>query len=100
MAKSKFNELDKIIFVRWVDRSLDQSLIKQTIKVGFRVITIWPFNLKIMDEKKKLANPRICYKVNQHNMNNYGIKHWLLHEEPKHQDYVEMTCNLIVTNNL
>jgi hypothetical protein len=33
-------------------------------------------------------------------MNNYGIKHWLLHEEPKHQDYVEMTCNLIVTNNV
>jgi hypothetical protein len=52
MAKRKFNELDKIIFVRWVDRSLDQSLIKQTIKVGFRVIKIWPFKLKLMDEKK------------------------------------------------
>ncbi len=75
MVKSKFNELDKIIFVRWVGRSLDQSLIKQTIKVGFRVIRIWPFNPKIMDEKIKLANLRICYKVNQHNMNNYGINH-------------------------
>lgn len=75
MAQSKFNELDKIIFVRWVDRSLDQSLIKQTIKVGFRVIIIWPFNPKITDEKIKLANPRICYKVNEHKMNNYGIKH-------------------------
>jgi hypothetical protein len=56
MVKSKFNELDKIIFVRWVGRSLNQSLIKQTIKVGFRVIRIWPFNPKIMDEKK-IANP-------------------------------------------
>jgi hypothetical protein len=75
MVKSKFNELDKIIFVRWVGRSLDQSLIKQTIKVGFRVIRIWPFNPKIMDEKIKLTNPRICYKINQHKMNNYGINH-------------------------
>jgi hypothetical protein len=75
MAKSKFNELDKNIFVRWADRSLDQSLIKKTIKVGFRVIIIWPFNLKIMDEKIKRANPGICYKVNQHNMNNHGINH-------------------------
>jgi hypothetical protein len=73
MVKSKSNELDKIIFVRWVDRSLDQSLIKQTIEVGVRVIRIWPFNLKIIYEKIKLENPRICYKVNQHNMNIYGI---------------------------
>lgn len=63
MAKSKFNELDKIIFVRWVDRSLNQSLIKQTIKVGFKVIIIWPFNPKITDEKIKLANQEFVTKL-------------------------------------
>jgi hypothetical protein len=52
MAKSKFNELDKFNFIRWVDRSLDQSSIKQTINVGFKVIRIWLFNPKIMDENK------------------------------------------------
>jgi hypothetical protein len=32
-----FNKHNKIIFDRWVDKNLDESLIKQNIKVGFRV---------------------------------------------------------------
>jgi hypothetical protein len=45
MVRSRFSELDKITLVRWVDKTLDQSLTKQNIKVGFRRIGIWPFNL-------------------------------------------------------
>jgi hypothetical protein len=37
MAKGRFSKHNKIIFARWVDKTLDQSLIKQNIKVGFRV---------------------------------------------------------------
>ncbi len=33
MARSKFKKLDKITFVRWVDKVLNQSLTKQNIKV-------------------------------------------------------------------
>jgi hypothetical protein len=41
MARSKFNELDKITLVGWVNKTLDQSLTKQNIKVGFKRIGIW-----------------------------------------------------------
>jgi hypothetical protein len=41
MVKSRFNELKKITFVGWVDKALDQSLMKQNIKVGFKGIGIW-----------------------------------------------------------
>jgi hypothetical protein len=37
MARNKLNKLDKITFVIWVDKALDQSLTKQNIKVGFNV---------------------------------------------------------------
>jgi hypothetical protein len=40
MARSKFNELNKITLAIWVDKALDQSLTKQNIKVGFNVIRI------------------------------------------------------------
>ncbi len=38
MARGIFNKHNKINFVGWVEKTLDQSLIKQNIKVGFRVI--------------------------------------------------------------
>jgi hypothetical protein len=38
MVKGIFNKHNKIVFARWVDKNLDNSLIKQNIKVGFRVI--------------------------------------------------------------
>jgi hypothetical protein len=41
MVISKFNELNKITFVGWLDKALDQSLIKQNIKVVFKGIGIW-----------------------------------------------------------
>jgi len=34
-----------------MDRALDQSLTLQNIKYGFNVIGIWPFNLRIMDNR-------------------------------------------------
>jgi hypothetical protein len=37
IARGRFNKHNKIIFVGWVDKTLDESLIKQNIKVGFRV---------------------------------------------------------------
>ncbi len=56
MARSKFKKLDKIAFVRWANKVLNQSLIKQNVKAQFRVIGIWPFNPKVMDEKTKPTN--------------------------------------------
>ncbi len=41
MVRSRFNELNKITFVGWVDKTLDQSLIKQNIKASFKRIGIW-----------------------------------------------------------
>jgi hypothetical protein len=41
MVRSKFNEHDKITFVGWVDKALDQSLIKHNIKAMFKWIGIW-----------------------------------------------------------
>jgi hypothetical protein len=37
MARGRFNNHNKIICVGWVDKTLDESLIKQNIKIGFRV---------------------------------------------------------------
>lgn len=56
MARSKFNELNKITLAIWVDKALDQSPTKQNIEVGFNVIRIWPFNLRAMDENIELTN--------------------------------------------
>jgi len=51
MARSKFSEHKKIMFVGWVDKALDQPLIKQNIKVVFKKIRKWPFNPKTMENK-------------------------------------------------
>jgi hypothetical protein len=56
MARSKFSECDKITLAKWVEKTLDQSLTKKKIKVGFRGIGIWPFNLKAMEKKTQLVN--------------------------------------------
>jgi hypothetical protein len=41
MARSKFNEPDKITLVGWVEKALDQSLTKQNIQAEFKGIGIW-----------------------------------------------------------
>jgi hypothetical protein len=51
MVKNNYNELNKFTFARWMDMVLDQSLTKQNIKSCSRVIKIWSFNLKAMDDK-------------------------------------------------
>jgi hypothetical protein len=40
MAISKYQEPNKITFVRWVDKVIDQSLTKDNIRLGFKIINI------------------------------------------------------------
>ncbi len=42
--------------VRWVDKTLYQSLTKTNIMIEFRVIRIWPLNPRAMDRKTNLNN--------------------------------------------
>jgi hypothetical protein len=51
MARRKFNILDKITLVEWVDKALNQLLTKQNIKARFKGIVIWTFNLKPMENE-------------------------------------------------
>jgi hypothetical protein len=44
-------ELNRNMFISWVNKALDTSLTQKNIKSGFRVTKIWPFNPKVMDEK-------------------------------------------------
>ncbi len=49
-------ELDKITLIGWVDQALDKSIMEQNIKFGFRVIGIYPLNLRAMDNKIEPSN--------------------------------------------
>jgi hypothetical protein len=51
MSKNNHVELYKITLIGLVDQVLEQSLTNKNIKFGFKVIDIWPFNLKVMDSK-------------------------------------------------
>ncbi len=51
MLQNKFSELDKIILVGWVDRTLDEFMTNKNIISRFKVTRIWPFNPKAMDAK-------------------------------------------------
>jgi hypothetical protein len=56
MSKSNYMELDKITLIGWVDQALDKSITEQNIKFGFRVISIYPLNLRAMDNKIEPSN--------------------------------------------
>ncbi len=46
-------EPNKITLASWVNKVSDTSLTQKAIKSGFKVIGIWPFNPKVMDEKTR-----------------------------------------------
>jgi hypothetical protein len=51
MVISKHQEPDKITFVGWVDKAIEQLLTKDNIRSWIKVIKIWPLNLGAMDER-------------------------------------------------
>jgi len=66
MSRNNHMELDKIILARWVDRTIYQSLIKKNIKVGFKVVGIWPFNPKVMDNKTQPSKIYTTTSIDNH----------------------------------
>jgi hypothetical protein len=63
MVERKYNKFKKIAFIRWVDKTLNQSLTKHNIKARFEATSIWPLNLKAMTNKtpfKLLHNNNTC----------------------------------------
>jgi hypothetical protein len=63
MVEGKYNKFNKITFIRWVDKTLNQSLTKHNIKARSKAIGIWPLNLKAMTNKtsfKLLHNNNTC----------------------------------------
>ncbi len=55
MAVNGYQKQDKITLVGWVDKIIDQSLIKDNIRLGFRVTNIWSLNPKAMNERTQLS---------------------------------------------
>jgi hypothetical protein len=51
MFNRNYIELDKIALVQWVNKVLDQTLIKKNIMLKFKGTRIWPFNPRVMEEK-------------------------------------------------
>jgi hypothetical protein len=51
MAVNEYQEPDKITLTRRVDKAIDQLLTKDNIRLGFRATSIWPLNLKAIDER-------------------------------------------------
>jgi hypothetical protein len=51
MVSNNYSKPDKIILVAWLDKTLDQALVKKNIISWFKVTSIWPMNSKAMDEK-------------------------------------------------
>jgi len=76
MARCKFSEHEKITFVGWVDKALDQSLTKQNIKVGFKKTRIWPFNPKLWKTK-----PMSIYIVGNSNGDQGGEDHYSSYDQ-------------------
>jgi len=54
MINRNYIEPNKIIFARWVDKALNQTLSRKNIISRFKSTRIWPPDLKAMDEKKGL----------------------------------------------
>jgi hypothetical protein len=56
MINTNYIELDKITLTNWVEKSIDQSLTKKDIILGFKVGGIWQLNLGTMHEKTILSS--------------------------------------------
>jgi hypothetical protein len=79
MAKKNYLESNKIIFVGWMDKVLDQTLNKRTFMWRFRAIGIWPFNLTTMDAKTQpseiyIAKPYNPLDQKQNNSNDVYLR--------------------------
>jgi len=63
MAKGKYNKFNKFTFIKWVHKTLNQSLTKHNIKTRSKATSIWPLNLRAMSNKtlfKLLHNNNTC----------------------------------------
>ncbi len=85
MVRNNYNEPNKATLATWVDKALDITLSKKTIKNGFKVIGIWPFDPKAMDGRIKPdefyivdCNNNISYEDNQENFDEaiHDIEGW------------------------
>jgi len=54
MVENEYQEPKKITLVGWVEKTIDELLTKDNISSRFRVINIWPLNLKVMDKRTQL----------------------------------------------
>lgn len=52
-VNKNYTKLNKINLTTWMDKALNQSLIKQNIKYRFKVYRIWPLNPKAMEHRTK-----------------------------------------------
>lgn len=86
MVSNNNSKPDKITLVAWVDKALDQTLVKKNIISRFKVTGIWPLNSKAMDEK---TIPSTLYTLGdvdrtwgddgESNENNDGDFQWVEH---------------------
>jgi hypothetical protein len=83
MVKSRFNELDKIMFVGWVDKSLDQSLTNKIVKL---VLEGEKFNPKIMENK---TPPTKVYASRNSNGGQQGEYHYSSDDQTNHNHLKE-----------
>ncbi len=81
MERNNHVELDKVTLVRWVNKN-PKDLLTKKMKLGFRVIRIWPLNLATMVEKTS-PNESVCCKPRpwrhsffKFNINGRGGQHW------------------------
>jgi hypothetical protein len=65
MARNNYCEPHKITLTSWVEKSLDQVLIKTNIMAWFKTTRIWLLNPNAMDEK---TNPNSLYTIINVNM--------------------------------
>jgi hypothetical protein len=54
MVENEYQEPNKITLVGWVEKTIDQLLAKDNTSSRFKVINIWPLNLKVMDKRTQL----------------------------------------------
>jgi hypothetical protein len=55
MVRRNCIELDKISFVGWVDKALDQTFIRKKFISRLKATRIWPLNPRAMDHKTNLS---------------------------------------------
>ncbi len=60
MFSRNYIELNKITLARWVNKVLDQTLIRKNIILKFKGTRVWPFNLRAMEEK---TSPSTLYTL-------------------------------------